>query len=99
MPRSLYSTMYFGPADSAGFYNAAAWGAAPIANVPPLLWFLAVASSSCARVPLHPSAAHSATEREHHHGTQGHGCRESRPPSAIVTAPTTPYTIAASTRL
>lgn len=35
-------TMYVGPADPAGFYNAGGWGAALIANVPPLLWFLAV---------------------------------------------------------
>lgn len=35
-------TMYFGPADPTGFYNAAGWGAALIANFPPLLWFLAV---------------------------------------------------------
>lgn len=34
--------MYGGPADPAGFYNAAGWGAALIANFPPLLWFLAV---------------------------------------------------------
>lgn len=35
-------TMYVGPADPAGFYNAGGWGAALIANFPPLLWFLAV---------------------------------------------------------
>jgi hypothetical protein len=35
-------TMYIGPADPTGFYNAAGWGAALIANFPPLLWFLAV---------------------------------------------------------
>lgn len=34
--------MYGGPVDSAGFYNAGGWGAAIIANFPPLLWFLAV---------------------------------------------------------
>lgn len=34
--------MYAGPVDSMGFYNAAGWGAALIANFPPLLWFLAV---------------------------------------------------------
>jgi hypothetical protein len=34
--------MYSGPADPTGFYNAAGWGAALAANVPPLLWFLAV---------------------------------------------------------
>jgi hypothetical protein len=34
--------MYAGPVDSAGFYNAGGWGAALIANFPPLLWFLAV---------------------------------------------------------
>ncbi len=34
--------MYSGPADPTGFYNAAGWGAALIANFPPLLWFLAV---------------------------------------------------------
>jgi hypothetical protein len=33
--------VYFGPADPAGFYNAGGWGAALIANFPPLLWFLA----------------------------------------------------------
>jgi hypothetical protein len=35
-------TMYNGPADPSGFYNAAGWGAALIAKFPPLLWFLAV---------------------------------------------------------
>jgi len=35
-------TMYVGPVDPAGFYNAGGWGAALIANVPPVLWFLAV---------------------------------------------------------
>ena len=35
-------TMFVGPADPAGFYNAGGWGAALIANVQPLLWFLAV---------------------------------------------------------
>lgn len=34
--------MYAGPADSAGLYNAGAWGAALVASFPPLLWFLAV---------------------------------------------------------
>lgn len=34
--------MYGGPVDPAGFYNAGGWGAALIANFPPLLWFLAV---------------------------------------------------------
>ena len=34
--------MYAGPADPTGFYNAGGWGAALIANFPPLLWFLAV---------------------------------------------------------
>jgi hypothetical protein len=34
--------MYAGPADPAGFYNAGGWGAALIANFPPLLWFLTV---------------------------------------------------------
>lgn len=34
--------MYGGPADTAAFYNAGGWGAALIANFPPLLWFLAV---------------------------------------------------------
>lgn len=34
--------MYAGPVDPAGFYNAGGWGAALIANFPPLLWFLAV---------------------------------------------------------
>jgi hypothetical protein len=32
--------MYFGPADPEGFYNAGGWGAAIIANFPPLIWFL-----------------------------------------------------------
>jgi hypothetical protein len=34
--------MYFGPVDTSGFYNAGGWGAALIANFPPLLWFLTV---------------------------------------------------------
>jgi hypothetical protein len=34
--------MYVGPVNSAGFYNAGGWGAALVANFPPLLWFLAV---------------------------------------------------------
>jgi hypothetical protein len=34
--------MYAGPVDPAGFYNAGGWGAALIANLPPLSWFLAV---------------------------------------------------------
>jgi hypothetical protein len=34
--------MYAGPVNPAGFYNAGGWGAALIANFPPLLWFLAV---------------------------------------------------------
>lgn len=34
--------MYAAPVDPAGFYNAGGWGAALIANFPPLLWFLAV---------------------------------------------------------
>lgn len=34
--------MYGGRVDPAGFYNAGGWGAAIIANFPPLLWFLAV---------------------------------------------------------
>jgi hypothetical protein len=34
--------MYFGPVDTSGFYNAGGWGAAIIANFPPLLWFLVV---------------------------------------------------------
>lgn len=34
--------IYGGPADPASFYNAGGWGAALIANFPPLLWFLAV---------------------------------------------------------
>lgn len=33
---------YAGAVDPAGFYNAGGWGAALIANFPPLLWFLAV---------------------------------------------------------
>lgn len=32
--------MYFGPANTKGFYNAGGWGAAIIANFPPLIWFL-----------------------------------------------------------
>jgi hypothetical protein len=31
-----------GPIDPGGFYNAGGWGAAIIANFPPLLWFLVV---------------------------------------------------------
>ena len=34
--------MYGGPVDSAGFYNAGGFGAALIANFPPLIWFLVV---------------------------------------------------------
>ena len=34
--------MYGGRVDPSGFYNAAGWGAAIIANFPPLLWFLVV---------------------------------------------------------
>jgi len=34
--------MYGGPVDTARFYNAGGWGAAIIANFPPLLWFLVV---------------------------------------------------------
>ena len=34
--------MYVGRADPGGFYNAGGWGAAIIANFPPLLWFLVV---------------------------------------------------------
>jgi hypothetical protein len=34
--------MYVGAVDSTRFYNAGGWGAAIIANLPPLLWFLAV---------------------------------------------------------
>ncbi len=34
--------MYGGAADPTRFYNAGGWGAAVIANFPPLLWFLAV---------------------------------------------------------
>ncbi len=34
--------MYAGRADPTGFYNAGGWGAALIANFPPLLWFLSV---------------------------------------------------------
>lgn len=37
--------MYYGPVDSSGFYNAGGWGAALIANFPPLIWFLAVGIS------------------------------------------------------
>jgi hypothetical protein len=35
-------TMYDGPVDYAGFYNAGGWGPAIIANFPPLIWFLVV---------------------------------------------------------
>jgi hypothetical protein len=35
-------TMYAGPVDAAGFYNAGGWGPAIIANFPPLIWFLVV---------------------------------------------------------
>jgi hypothetical protein len=34
--------MYWGPVNPTGFYNAGGWGAAIIANFPPLLWFLVV---------------------------------------------------------
>lgn len=34
--------LYGGPADPAGSYNAGGWGAAMVANFPPLLWFLVV---------------------------------------------------------
>jgi hypothetical protein len=34
--------MYVGLADPSGFYNAGGWGAAIIANFPPMLWFLVV---------------------------------------------------------
>jgi len=34
--------IYFGRVDTSGFYNAGGWGAALIANFPPLLWFLVV---------------------------------------------------------
>lgn len=34
--------MYVGPVDPGGFYNAGGWGAAIVANFPPLLWFLVV---------------------------------------------------------
>lgn len=34
--------MYCGPVNTSGFYNAGGWGAAFIANIPPLLWFLMV---------------------------------------------------------
>ena len=34
--------MYVGPVDPTRFYNAGGWGAAIIANFPPLLWFLVV---------------------------------------------------------
>ena len=37
--------MYYGPVDPSGFYNAGGWGAAIIANFPPLLWFLMVGIS------------------------------------------------------
>jgi hypothetical protein len=35
-------SMYAGPVDAAGFYNAGGWGPAIIANFPPLIWFLVV---------------------------------------------------------
>lgn len=47
-------TMYVGPADPTGFYNAAGWGAALIANLPPLLWFLAVGVILVRRGPAPP---------------------------------------------
>ena len=34
--------MYVGPVDPTRFYNAGGWGAAIVANFPPLLWFLVV---------------------------------------------------------
>lgn len=34
--------LYGGPVDYRGFYNAGGWGPVVVANVPPLLWFLAV---------------------------------------------------------
>lgn len=34
--------MFFGPVNTAGFYNSGGWGAALIANFPPLFWFAAV---------------------------------------------------------
>ena len=34
--------MYVGPVDPTRFYNAGGWGAAIVANLPPLLWFLVV---------------------------------------------------------
>jgi hypothetical protein len=37
--------IYAGPADPARFYNVGGWGAAIIANFPPLVWFLAVSLS------------------------------------------------------
>lgn len=50
--------MYYGPADPTGFYNAAGWGAALIANFPPLVWFLVVGVILVrqGRVPLTASA-------------------------------------------
>jgi len=34
--------MYFGRANTYGFYNVAGWGPTVIANIPPLVWILAV---------------------------------------------------------
>jgi hypothetical protein len=50
-------TMYNGPADPTGFYNAAGWGAALIANFPPLLWFLAVGINLLRKGPKGLAAA------------------------------------------
>ena len=44
-------TMFYGPADPARFYNAAGWGAALVANFPPLVWFLAVGVALVRRPP------------------------------------------------
>lgn len=54
--------MYGGPADPTHFYNAGGWGAALIANFPPLLWFL-VAGLLLIRKPHPDTAAGAASTR------------------------------------
>lgn len=54
-------TMYLGPADPAGFYNAAGWGAALVANFPPLVWFLVVGVILIRRRPAPPIGSTPAT--------------------------------------
>lgn len=43
-------SMYAGPAEPAGFYNAAGWGPVVIANFPPLIWIV-IASALLLRRP------------------------------------------------